>query len=280
MRNLIISLFVLCLSNSLCAQDTTKSRRSALEQTLFSGSHLSVSLIPHLAQKAGIKKQSGPYELRSAHMEGMEAGANYHFNFNKNYSLIVGLHGGASARNYLLHIPKEDFPSEVNHDYDDNGALTRTFDFYLSAPLLFERRWTHQKTHYWNLLAGVNVRFYPDEFSEFISSRMQTEDGRYIEVVSFELEVGNGFKPWLNYNVGGGYTWLLGNHNLLRLNLLGNLSAHQLVKGSYRVSVPGKPLTQGTYSANLSYVGLSVNYIFTAANKRLRKLYEKQLNYR
>lgn len=280
MRRFLVTLTVLHLCVGLCAQDTVRSRRQVVAQELFKGAHLGLTLTPHLAQKARIKKESGPYTMRSAHMEGLEAGFDYHIHFRGDYSLIIGLHGGASARNFILFIPAADFPPEVGHDYIDNGALTREFDFYMSAPLLVEKRWMTRPNRHWNLLAGVNVRYYPDEFYELMTSWVQTTDGQMLQIVNFDLEVGNAFKPWLNYNIGGGHTWLLGNNNLLRLNLLANFSGHELVKGTYQITVPGKEPTSGTYAANLSYLGLSVSYLLTGTNKRLRKLYEKQLNYR
>jgi hypothetical protein len=63
---------------------------------------------------------------------------------------------------------------------------------------------------------------------------------------------------------------------LLRINLLANFSATKVVNFNYSIDVTGKPESTGIYSAKLSYVGLSISYIFTGANRRLLKLYEEE----
>lgn len=261
-------------------QDAKARRKAAVEQTLYSGSHFSLSLIPHLTQKAKTTRNTGTYAIGSSNMEGLEVGANYHINFSKSYSLLIGLHGGASGRNHRLFIPKEDYTPQLEHDVDDWGVMTRVFDFYLSAPVLVEKRWQHRGNNYWNLNAGVNVRYYPEDIGDESAYLQADVNGQMVKVFSLDATVGNELKPWLNYNLGGGYSWLLGNNNFLRLNLLANFSPVKMVRGGYQINVTGKEPTTGTYSANLSYLGLSVNYIFTGSNKRLRKLYEKELNYR
>jgi hypothetical protein len=91
-----------------------------------------------------------------------------------------------------------------------------------------------------------------------------------------EGEVWNNNAPWVNYNIGGGYSLFLSNYNFLRINVIANLSAKKLVNFNYTINVTGKPQSTGTYSANLSYIGVSLNYIFTGANKKLVKLYKKK----
>ncbi|HEV8082836.1 MAG TPA: hypothetical protein VGP55_06530, partial [Chitinophagaceae bacterium] len=90
-------------------------------------------------------------------------------------------------------------------------------------------------------------------------------------------DVGNNLKPWINFNVGGGYSIFLSNYNFLRVNLTANFSATKVVNFNYTIDVSGKPQSSGTYSANLSYVGLSINYIFTGVNKRLLRFYKRNI---
>ena len=248
-----------------------------LAKLIYTTNHISIDLIPQLVQKAGITRNKGDYQLGSSHMHGVEIGATYHINFNKYYSLVVGLHGGASARNYLLHIPKEDFDPPAPHDYDDNGAWSRSYDFYLSAPVLLETRWWYHKRKFWNANAGINIRFYPDEIYEITNGASYDGNGDRVQVFTLDLLISSNFKPWLTYAAGGGHSWILGNYNMLSLSFLANFSATKLVDGTYRITVPGQPVTEGTYSAKLSYIGLSINYTLTGANRTLRKLYERRL---
>ena len=53
------------------------------------------------------------------------------------------------------------------------------------------------------------------------------------------------------------------------------MSFTKYVNGTYHVIIPGKPITSGSYSSTGSFIGLSMNYVFTNANYRVRKAYEK-----
>ena len=145
---------------------------------------------------------------------------------------------------------------------------------YLSAPIWFEKRWTKENNTTWNVDAGINVRFDPNEEGFEYDYGGFEVNGQYIPVLSMDGDIGNNQKPWLNYNIAGGYSIFLSNYNFIRINLLANFSTTKIVNFNYTIDVTGKPQSTGTYSSNLSYVGLSINYILTGTNKRLLKLYE------
>lgn len=273
MKHLFTILFFLFYLHSLAQNDKLQ---ASIKENLFNASHFSFTIIPYVVEKAGICYKTGEYTLGSSAMEGIEAGANYHYNFNDKYSVIIGLHGGAAARNFELRISKEDFNPQLQYDLEETGALTRIFDMYIAAPVWFERRWRHKEKNFWNLNAGINVRFYPDEISEGYASNYQDVNGQYVRVLEMELEVGRSFKPWVNYNFGGGYSYFLKNNNFFRLNFLVNLSNTAIADGVYTINVTGKPSSTGTYKSKLSFVGLSLNYILTGTNKRLFKQFKKE----
>jgi hypothetical protein len=102
-------------------------------------------------------------------------------------------------------------------------------------------------------------------------------NGNDVDVLEINNSIGNNLRPWVNYNIGGGYSFLLRNNNFLQFNLLANFSNKKMVNGIYQINVTGKPTSSGLYSVNLSYIGLSISYNFTGANKRLRKMYEENL---
>ena len=273
MKTGLLLILILAIQNYGNAQDSAK---ADVKDLLFSGSHSSFSIIPLVSQKAEIDPQSGPYQLGSRPVRGVEAGFNYHSNMNTGYSIILGLHGGVSVRNYSLFIPKEDFTPDEPQDFEEITQSNQTVDFYLSAPLLFEKRWLTGKDGFWNVLGGINIRFYPDQFSEGISHSKSNDTGGYYNIIELDLEVGRNFKPWVDYNFGGGYSWILGNANLVRANILVNISNKSITEGTYKIQVQGQPVSEGHYASRHSFVGLSINYIFTGCNKRLRKHYEKQ----
>ena len=141
-----------------------------------------------------------------------------------------------------------------------------------------ERRWAGKNNSTWNVDAGINVRLDPNEEGYGYDYGGINVNGQGVLVLDMNGDIGNNLKPWLNYNIGGGYSIFLSNYNFLRINLIANFSATKIANFNYTISVTGKPESTGTYSANLSYAGLSFSYIFTGTNKRLLKLYERNMN--
>lgn len=278
MRYFVFSCCIFITTVHSFGQGADTLHQKLLSETLFKGSHFSFSITPYISQKAKITKESGEYFPGATNMHGLEVGANYHIHLKKDYSLIIGLHGGASARNYKLFISKNEFTPPLKRDVNEERGFTRIYDFYLSAPVWLEKRWASKNNNHWNLLAGINLRYYPSDVDK--STQVYYEDINSQPVLVYEQDVviSNNFRPWVNFNVGGGYAFLLKNNNFLQLNLLTNFSFTKLVNGGYTVFVTGKNPSIGKYSANLSYAGLSVSYVFTGTNKRLLKIYERKLN--
>lgn len=272
-------LFIIYLTSLICfssiAQNNKIDKKIKIEDIIHKRDHFSFTLISQIVPKAKINRIDGTYDLGSSIDRGLEIGVNYHVNLKNDLSIIFGLHGGASSRNYKLHIPKNDFNPPQQYDVDDSPKANRESDFYLSAPVFVEKSWMYSKRKAWNLNAGFNIRFYPDDLGEGISYGIQDANGNYVQVFDLELDVTNDLKPWIDYNVGGGHAWILKNYNIFKLDLLMNFSFKNLTKGTYLITVPGKPDTYGTYKGRLSFLGLSFNYILTGANKTLRKMYER-----
>lgn len=268
---ILLSLFFVRICYS---QDALKPEY--LNDVLFSGNHYSLSLTPHLASKAEINNSFGPYRMGSSSVGGLEFGVNLHSNLNNKFGIITGLHLGTSGRNYLLTIPKEDFNTPRQYDYIDNGAISREFDFYFSAPILLEMRLLSHSKNFWNGLIGLNIRYSISNHSETIISYIQDSNNQFVKVLQMELQVGNNSRPWLNYNLGGGYNWVLKKNNILRANLLFNYSSKKIVRGIYDIEVSNQPLSNGNYSADQSYLGIHFSYILTGTNKRISKLNKRR----
>lgn len=246
-----------------------------VSKVLFKGNFFGFYINPYVAQKANCKSYTGAYSLKALNSWGIEAGGIYFINFNKSYSLIVGAHAGFSGRNFKLFISKSDFTPALKDDIDLGKRETMDFALYLSAPLWFEKRWFGKNNSSWNIDAGINVRFNPDEAIYFYDYGGSDVNDQFVPVLQMEGWSGNNLKPWLNYNVGGGYSWFLPNYNFIRINLIANFSATRVINFDYTIDVQGKPQSSGTYSSTLSNVGISLSYILTGANKRLVKYYRK-----
>jgi hypothetical protein len=275
-----IILFLLVCKNPspTYAQKSSNLKKDKISTILLNHSFLGFSVSPYIANKAKATPISGNYHLKTVYQEGFEAGADYHFNFNTNYSLIVGLHGGAAARTFKLFISKSDFNPNLKFDVNETPQTNRIWDFYINAPIWIEKHWLMKNNNFWNVLFGVNVRYYPIRiYREGFGVNYPDVNGNYVQVVDINDSIGNNFHPWVNFNIGGGYSLLLRNNNYLQCNLLANFSSKKMVGGAYRINVTGKQQSTGAYSANLSYVGLSLSYLFTGVNKRLRKIYESKM---
>lgn len=269
MKKKFLFVFLLFSTRIIQAQDSVKTTKSISQNQLFESSHISFSILPYVAQKAKIKSEQGSYSPGSDLMSGIEAGAEYRFNLSKEYSIISGVHGGLSSRDYTLNISKNDFSLPLQEDINVGAAQSRHSDFYLSVPVWFERRWQCKNNSHWSVMAGINARFYFGTLREEIGAYGYHVNEQPLRVFNMNLKVGNNDVPWINYNAGIGYSFLLHNRNFLSVNLLANMSDFKLVKGSYTINVTSKEISSGSYSANLSYVGLGVNYVLKRTKNSL-----------
>ena len=280
MRLSFARFFLLLIPHFGLAQNLDDFSKEEIRTILFRKNSISFSFSPYMVNKAKAIPLSGPYHLKTIYMNGFEAGPDYHINFNNSYSMIIGLHGGAAARNINFFIPKENFNPNLTADVYDNGAFTREWDFYMNLPISIEKRWLTKNNNYWDIDAGVNIRYYPVQNNwDGFEDDEQDVNGNIVRVLNISDTIGNNLHPWLNYNIGGGYAMLLRNNNYLQCNLVTNFSHKKMVHGTYQINVTGKPPSTGTYSANLSYIGVSFSYIFTGENKRIHKLYEHGSGY-
>ncbi|MEO8853225.1 MAG: hypothetical protein ABI359_05575 [Ginsengibacter sp.] len=276
---LILSIFFSFVTLQTFAQNNDFIKEN-ISNALFKGNYFSFYLSPYISQKGKCINQTGSYPLSASISSGIEAGGNYFINFNENYSLITGAHAGFSGRNFKLFISGSDFNPNLANDINFKGRLTKDFDLYLSAPVWIEKRWVKKNNSMWNIDAGINLRFDPNEAFYIYDYNGVDVNGQYVPVLYMDGPVTNNKKPWINYNIGGGYSLFLSNYNFLRINLIANLSATKIVNFDYTIDVSGKPQSTGTYSSNLSYFGLSINYILTGTNKRLLKFYKGLAEYK
>lgn len=268
----MISALLLLLPCTLAAQRADGAAGDEVLPLMYAGSHWSYTFTSSLTRPAKVQRQSGGVDVGATAVSGFQFGVNLHVPIDQAYSLITGLHLGESGRDYTFTLPKEAFQPALEADYQTGGLITQSADFYLSLPLLLEKRWLQRSGHHWNLQGGLNLRYAFEDFTDNSSGTVVYGSGQREEVYRFDLTIGSGNKPWVNYNLGGGYTRALRNLNLLRLNLVVNYSPKDIVRGTYTVTAPNIPATTGTYAADLSHAGLSFSYILTRTRKRMRRL--------
>ncbi len=242
---------------------------------IFAKHHYSFTFIPFLDQKANITKNIDKYWIHSTIMHGFEAGFSRYSNFDRHYSIIVGLFFGAFARNFNYDIPGDEFNPPINGHINSNTALSREFNFMASVPIFFEKRWLNDNNNFWNGDIGITIRYTPSEDDGY-SASVGYPNNMNVSFLDMELNTNYTKNPWLNYNLGGGYCWILRNNNIFKANLCINLSFTSFLRGNYKFTIPNKPVVEGDYKVKDSYIGLSFSYVFTRANKRFIKKDEKQ----
>jgi hypothetical protein len=216
-----------------------------------------------------LKKLDGDYEISSTPQPFCELGIGVQSDLNDNFYLVTGLTGSITARNAIFHAPI----NEINpYAYPDPFPPLKNNDFDLSAtiPLSLEKDWKFKKKRKLAYVRiGLNLKFSfgydEDGFDNFLTDT----SNQWINVFRLDLNSNNHNKPWLTYNIGGGYGWNLKNHNILKAGIAANLSLTKSVNGAYQINIPGHPLSDGKYGATGSFLGVSFSYVFVRYKKFL-----------
>jgi len=261
-----LPLFIfLIISTQLQSQISSKKE---LDKNLFSNnellfrkSHIGIAIIPFVCSKAVITKSEDKYTIHSTPQFGFEAGLIKYFHIDTAHSIYTGIHFGAYGRNFNYNIPIEEFGSPPGwSDISTNKAASREFNFLVGVPLIFQKRWFIKNRKIAYAIAGTTLRYTP-----YIEET--EEHDFFVTFFRMHFETNPEKKVWFTYNAGGGYSMVLKNDNILSAGLYINLSFTSFAKGQYQFTVPNKPVVEGDYAVKGSFIGLSLNYIFTRTNK-------------
>lgn len=268
-------LFIFLIAN-VNAQQKRLNRENFLTDFVFSGNHIQFNFSTLSVLKARLKNENGNYPVSTKAALGLLLSFKYQINFNNEYSLITGPETVVTGRNFITSFNKNDFSPPLVKDYKIKGIQAYSSDLIISLPILAEKRWLYSKTKYLFADAGVclNVSTGAD-FDTFFIQLMNTNNGFY-DAGGVDVYANNDAKPWVSFLFNAGHAWLLKNNNLFQFSICTNISFTKYVNGTYHIDIPGRSLTQGMYSSTGSFIGLSMNYVFTSANYRIRKEYEKK----
>jgi len=261
---------------SASAQHNRLKRENFLTDYVFKGNHIQFNFATLATLKAKLKKESGNYPVSSNQALGFLLSFKYQLNFNNEYSLITGPEATILGRNLIVSFNKNDFTPPLIMNYKINGTKSYMGDFLLSLPIMAEKRWLYNKTKYLFASTGLRLNFSTGADFESFSINLMRVDSSFYDVGGTELYANNDAKPWISFPINAGYGWLLKNNNVLQLTLCSNVSFTKYVNGTFQIDVPGNSVTKGKYSSTGSFIGLSLNYVFTNANYRIRKAYEKK----
>ncbi len=260
---------------SAAAQQNSLKRENFLADYVFKGNHIQFSFSTLSTIKARLKRDAGDHPVSTKAALGLLISFKYQVNFNNGYSLITGPEATLLGRNLVTSFDKNDFSPALIKDYEIKGINSFIPDMVLSLPVLLQKRWLYGSTKYLFADAGIRFNFSTGADFDIFSIYLQNTNNSFYNAGEVDVYANNDAKPWVSFPVNVGHAWLLRNNNLLQLGICSNISFTKYVNGAYMINIPGKPLTEGKYSSTGSYIGLSMNYIFTNANYRIRKAIEK-----
>jgi hypothetical protein len=263
------------LVDSIAAQQNKLHRKDFLANYVFKGNHVQFNFATLSTFRAGLKNEAGSHPVSTRPALGFLFSFKYQVNFNNEYSLITGPEANLLGRNLITSFVKNDFSPPLIEDYELKGINSYLAVFVISLPVLMEKRWLYAGTKFFYVDGGLRLNASTGADFDFFSINLQHTGNGYHDAGGTDVYANNDAKPWISFPVNAGHVWLLKNNNLLQLSIYSNISFTKYVNGTYRIIIPGKPLTEGRYSSTGSFIGLSMNYVFTNANYRIRKAYEK-----
>lgn len=250
-------------------------KENILEKYIFKNNHIQFNFGLLSTFKAQLKKTSGNHPVSSSAAAGLLLSFKYQINFNDKHSLIAGPEATLLGRNFNTSFSKNDFSPPLVSDYNTKGSSV-VQDLILSLPVMLEKRWLYSNTKFFFADAGIRFNFSLGADLDIYSiALLNTANGIY-RVGGVYVYSNNNAKPWISFPINAGYAWLAKNNNLLQLAICSNISFSKYVNGKYQIDIPNQPLTEGNYSSTGSFIGLSLNYVFTNANYHIRKAHEKQ----
>lgn len=279
MKNLFYTIkpltILLFINNTAWAQQSSINKNTILTDFVFKGNHIQLDFSGLLVFKARLEKNSGSYPVDTRSSRGEKIGFHYQINLNNTLSVKSGVEGTLTGRNIITSFKKTDFSPPLKEDFQINRKNSTLKELVLSIPIAMEKRWLYTNTKYFLVNGGPRLNWSAGgDFNVFLIL-LQDENNNIIDGGDVLVDANNEKRPWISLFSNVGHAWLLKNNNILQVLLISNLSFTRYVNGTFSIIVPNQLITTGPYSSNGSFIGLSVNYVFTNANYRIRKAYEK-----
>lgn len=221
--------------------------------------YFGVQLIAAAVSKPEFSVTAGNYRLQSKLQALFGAGFNYYVSLDQSFSMIYGLEVHLLSTNYFLLIPDSDLPGFLS----TNGApqiQDKEVYFKVAFPLLLSYRLGKTTKGGYSLTAGLKVNY--SGFSPDLITTTQIADASLQRETIFrgEFKSSNDKKPWVTFVAGVSKNVYLGKKSELSVALLLELSRTNFIEGSYTISVPNQPVTNGSYAVKASSVGIGLQY--------------------
>jgi len=235
-------------------------------------SNFNIEFTASVLPPAKITKDQGNYRLRSHLQSSYDFGFNYHYNLNKDWLISTGVHFILGRRNFLAFIPGPDMPG---YSSDQGAPLIWDKEVWgaVKVPFLIEKKFSSKKIGLLSLKAGLGVRYSGFMLDESVGSAVIDSNNQVIDIFNSSFSVNNNKRPWVTFLAGISKLFILDNYNILSVGIQADISSIYFYKGNYAITIPGQPITSGTYKISGSSLGVSVAYTFTGTNKVLARKY-------
>ena len=156
-----------------------------------------------------------------------------------------------------------------------SGLNSYFADLILSFPVVLERRFLYKSSKFIFVNGGFKLNVSTGADFDVFSIVLMNTSNAFYDVGGVDVYANNDARPWVSVPLNAGHSWLLRNNNLLQLSICSNVSFTKYVNGTYLIDIPGRTPATGKYSSTGSYIGLSLSYVFTNGNYKIRKAFEQ-----
>jgi len=221
--------------------------------------YLAVRIEGGLLTETPVTTQTGNYRLQSRPQGSFSGGFIYQLNMGQRWSMSYGLLFNVVSTNYYLHIPDSSLKG-----YPSTGGAPQIEDkevyYKASLPVFLSYNFCFNKKGFYSVHAGGKVNYSGIGVDLISGTLLQDSSGRLKEIFRDSFIYNK--SPWLSYTAGVSKTAVLKNDGMISIELFGELSKTNFIKGAYQITVPNQPVTKGNYLIKGSCIGLCFQYCF------------------
>lgn len=266
---LISVITVVCLIQSEIVQSQIR-KEDYLSHYVFKGNHLGLVVSALSVAPAQLSKKVGEYPISTDRSLGIGLGVHYSINLANEHFLRIGIESQILGSNIALDYDQNNFSPSLIRNYKITGKESYMPISVIGVSVLFGLRKLSIRG-FATVDAGLKGNVSSGADASKLVFPLKRIDGTSVNGGQVVVNANNETKPWISFTSNAGYFWLLRNNNLLGISLVTNLSLSKVVSGSYSMRPKETFTISGAYASRGSFLGISLNYIFTNANYRIRK---------
>jgi hypothetical protein len=243
---------------------SAQNRSPLLKDSILPHHYFAVRIEGGLLTEKPVTTQTGNYRLQSRPQGSFSGGFIYQLNMGHRWSMSYGLLFNVVSTNYYLHIPDSNLKG-----YPSTGGAPQIQDkevyYKASLPVFLSYNFCFNKKGFYSVHAGGKLNYSGVGVDLISGTAMQDSSGRWTELFKGSFIYNK--SPWLSYIAGVSITAVLKNSGMISVELFGELSKTNFIKGAYQITVPNQPVTKGDYLIKGSCIGLCFQYYFPKKRK-------------